>query len=356
MAPNRKQPKSCKVQIILFAIVVFSAFVSSAGAQNKSVADLATYRGADREEMLKVGAKKEGKLVWYTSLTAHRDIANVFEAKYPGIKVETYRAGPTDLSRRLLTEAEARRSIADLIETTPSMLMLMRDNKLLMPYFSPHLTAFPEESKEAADKTKVYWTTDRESMVSLGYNTNMIRAGAAPKSFAELVKPENRSKIAVSGDTTGVRMLGAMIHAKGEEYVKQLKTLDVKMHMISGGAMHELLAAGEMPMSISIFRNHVLAAHPKGAPTEWVPLDLVPTNAGGIALPAATNNPYAALLFADFLISPEGQKIFEEKFRFAVPTKNYGFKRWYPEKGFTTEQYEKAEDRWKKLLMDIVRR
>jgi hypothetical protein len=56
------------------------------------------------------------------------------------------------------------------------------------------------------------------------------------------------------------------------------------------------------------------------------------------------------------LISPEGQKIFEEKFRFAVPTKDYGFKRWYPEKGFTTEQYEKAEDRWKKLLMEIVRR
>ena len=344
------------MRIVLLSLVLFITLSTWCAAQTKSVTDLANYRGADREEVLKAGAKKEGKLVWYTSLTAHRDIANVFEAKYPGIKVETYRAGPTDLSRRLLTEAEARRGIADLIETTPSTLMLMRDNKLLMPYFSPHLTAFPDESKEAADKTRVYWTTDRESMVSLGYNTNMLRAAAVPKSFAELVKPENRSKVAVSGDTTGVRMVGAMIHAKGEEYVKQLKALDVKMHMISGGAMHELLAAGEMPMSISIFRNHVLAAHLKGAPTEWIPLDLVPTNAGGVALPAATNNPYAALLFADFLISPEGQKIFEEKFRFAVPTKNYGFKRWYPEKGFTTEQYEKAEDRWKKLLMDIVRR
>ena len=344
------------MRIVLLSLVCCLALSTSSAAQTKSVADLATYRGADREEMLKAGAKKEGKLVWYTSLTAHRDIANVFEAKYPGIKVETYRAGPTDLSRRLLTEAEARRSIADLIETTPSTLMLMRDNKLLMPYFSPHLTAFSEESKEAADKTKVYWTTDRESMVSLGYNTNMMRTAVVPKSFAELVKPENRSKIAVSGDTTGVRMLGAMIHAKGEEYVKQLKALDVKMHMISGGAMHELLAAGEMPMSISIFRNHVLAAHPKGAPTEWVPLDLVPTNAGGVALPAATNNPYAALLFADFLISPEGQKIFEEKFRFAVPTKNYGFKRWYPESGLTNERYERELAKWEKLLQSIVRR
>jgi iron(III) transport system substrate-binding protein len=344
------------MRIVLLSLVFSFALIASSAAQTRSLADLANYRGADREEMLKAGAKKEGKLVWYTSLTAHRDIANVFEAKYPGIKVETYRAGPTDLSRRLLTEAEARRSIADLIETTPSTLMLMRDNKLLMPYFAPHLAAFPDESKETADKTKVYWTTDRESMVSLGYNTNMMRAAVVPKSFAELVKPENRGKIAVSGDTTGVRMVGAMIHAKGEEYVKQLKTLDVKMHMISGGAMHELLAAGEMPMSISIFRNHVLAAHPKGAPTEWVPMDLVPTNTGGVALPAATNNPYAALLFVDFLISPDGQKIFEEKFRFAVPTKNYGFKRWYPEKGFTIEQYEKAEERWKKHLMDIVRR
>ena len=80
-------------------------------------------------------------------------------------------------------------------------------------------------------------------------------------------------------------------------------------------------------------------------------MDLSPTNAGGVALPGGTNSPYAALLFADFLISPEGQKIFEEKFRFATSTKNYGFKRWYPEKGMTIEQYEKSQDRWKKILL-----
>ena len=157
-------------------------------------------------------------------------------------------------------------------------------------------------------------------------------------------------------DVTGVRFIGALIKAKGEEFVKQLRALDIKMHMISGGAMHELMAAGEMPMSISIFRNHVLSGKPKGAPTEWVPMDLNPTNAGGVALPASSNNPHAALLFIDFLLSPEGQKIFEEKFRFATSTKDYGFKRWYPEKGLTLDQYEKAETRWKKILHDLVRR
>jgi iron(III) transport system substrate-binding protein len=153
-----------------------------------------------------------------------------------------------------------------------------------------------------------------------------------------------------------VRFIGAVIKAKGEEFVKQLRGLDIKMHMISGGAMHELMAAGEMPMSISIFRNHVLSGKPKGAPTEWVPMDLNPTNAGGVALPAGSNSPHAALLFIDFLLSPEGQKIFEEKFRFATSTKNYGFKRWYPEKGMTIEQYEKVEEHWKKMLRDLSRR
>jgi iron(III) transport system substrate-binding protein len=339
----------------LVIIVFLLGANSSIIAQTRSVADLANYRSADREEMLKAGARKAGKLVWYTTLTAHRDIANVFEAKYPGIRVETYRTGSTDLMRRILTEAQSRRNLADLIETTPPTLMVMRDGKLLMPYFSPYLSAYPADSKEEADKDKVFWTTDRESIVSLGYNKNMTRVAEVPKTFADLLKPQNKGKIAVSGDSTGVRMIGAMLQAKGEEYVKQLKALEVQMHMISGGALHELLAAGEMPMSISIFRNHVLAGQAKGAPTEWVPLDLVPTNAGGVALPAASNNPYGALLLADFLISPEGQKIFEEKFRFATPTKNYGFKRWHPEKGLTTEQYEKAEERWKRLLREVVR-
>jgi iron(III) transport system substrate-binding protein len=336
----------------IIGFLIACAGVSS--AQSKTVAELANYRGADREEMLKAGAKKEGKLVWYTSLTAHRAIANVFEAKHPGIKVETYRASSSDLNRRILSEAQARRNLVDLVETTPPTLMFMRDNQLLMPYVSPHLGSYPDDSKEDADKGRVYWTTDRESIIGLGYNKNLMQAAGVPKNFADLLKPENSGKLGVSGDSTGVRFIGAVLKAKGEEFVKQMAALNLKMHMISGGAIHELLASGEMQMSISIFRNHVLLGQAKGAPTMWVPLDLNPTNAGGVALPAASNHPHTALLFADFLLSPEGQKIMEEKFRFATPTKDYGFKRWYPEKGMTTEQYEKSEARWKKLLREIV--
>ncbi|MBM4260838.1 MAG: extracellular solute-binding protein [Deltaproteobacteria bacterium] len=338
----------------ILGLVALLGAPSWLNAQSKSLAELANYRGADREQMLFAGAKKEGRLVWYTSLTAHRDIANVFEAKYPGVKLETYRASGNDLTRRILSEVQAKKNLADIYETTPPTLMVLRDSKLLTPYFSPYLVNYPADSKEEADKDRVLWTTDRESIISLGYNRNLIKANEVPKSFADLVKPENKGKIGVSGDSTGVRFIGAVIRAKGEEFAKQLRLIEMKMHMISGGAIHELMAAGEMPMSISIFRNHVLAAKPKGAPTEWVPLDLNPTNAGGVALPLVAANPNGAVLLADFLLSPEGQKIMEERFRFATPTKDYGFKRWYPEKGGTFEQYERNEERWKKLLRDVV--
>jgi iron(III) transport system substrate-binding protein len=181
----------------------------------------------------------------------------------------------------------------------------------------------------------------------------MMRAAEVPKNFAEMAKPENKGKIGVSGDTTGVRFIGAMIAAKGEEYVKQLRNLEIRAHMISGGAMHELMAAGEMHMSISIFRNHVLAGKLKGAPTEWVPLDLSQANAGSVGLPAATNSPHAALLFIDFLISPEGQR-FLRLFR-RVSTKNYGFKRWYPERA-NSRTVRESRRALKKLLHDLVRR
>jgi hypothetical protein len=68
-----------------------------------------------------------------------------------------------------------------LIETTPSTLMMMRENKLLMPYYSPHLAEFPEDAREEADKGRVLWTTDRESIVGLGYNRNLIRAADVPE-------------------------------------------------------------------------------------------------------------------------------------------------------------------------------
>ena len=91
-------------------------------AQGKpaTIADLAAYNKPDREQVLYEGAKKEGKLMWYTSLTGgpNTDAPKVFEAKYPGIKMEVYRGDSDALILRILQEAQAKRYLVDTIETT----------------------------------------------------------------------------------------------------------------------------------------------------------------------------------------------------------------------------------------------
>ena len=80
----------------------FLALLSYAWAQSpkpKSIAELAIYTGSDREQLLYAGAKSEGTVTWYTSLAgdSYKALARAFEAKYPGVRVESYRAGGSEL-------------------------------------------------------------------------------------------------------------------------------------------------------------------------------------------------------------------------------------------------------------------
>jgi iron(III) transport system substrate-binding protein len=228
----------------------------------------------------------------------------------------------------------------------------MQDYKLLAPYFSSYLAQYPNESKEKADKGLVYWATDRESYIGLAYNANVIPANAAPKSFDDLLKPELKGKIGFATSDTGNRMIGAMLAIKGASYLSKLKSQDVTLHAVSGRAILDMVISGELGASPTVFLSHSRVSMSKGAPIKWVPLDVVPTNAGGVAVPANVPHPYGALLFADYLLSPEGQKLLG-KFGLDSAMNQPAFKRWYAEAGKTVDQYDKENEKWEKLLRDI---
>ncbi len=136
---------------LLFSAMLLGKAWSQAPAPRTAV-DLAKYAGADRERVLYEGAKKEGKLIWYTSLSTYKEMAKFFETKYPGVTIGFYRAPATNLATRIISESQARRYNVDVIETTPGAVMLLRDNKLLMPFHSPHLADYPEGSRKSAGR------------------------------------------------------------------------------------------------------------------------------------------------------------------------------------------------------------
>jgi iron(III) transport system substrate-binding protein len=189
----------------------------------------------------------------------------------------------------------------------------------------------------------------------VSYNTNSIPANAAPKSFDDLLKPELKGKIGFATTDTGARVIAAMLKSKGPEFVQKLKAQQVSLHPMSGRAILDMVVSGELGVSPTTFLSHARVSISKGAPIKWVPMDLVPTNAGGVALPANAPHPHAALLFGDFLLSPEGQK-FLGKYGLDSAMNKPEFKRFYAESGLSASQYEKENEKWEKLLREIGRK
>ena len=139
---------------IILALLLLSSGAWAQARKPASIAELASYRGADRGQVLYAGAKTEGKIIWYTSLAgdSYKEMVKAFEAKYPGVKVESFRAGGADLVIRLEEEAKARRNIADTIETTEGSLIFLRDGKLIRPYDSPYLDSIRKTERSQQDK------------------------------------------------------------------------------------------------------------------------------------------------------------------------------------------------------------
>jgi len=310
--------------------LLFWFFTAHGWAQSRkpaSITELASYLGPDREQLLYGGAKSEGAIVWYTSLAgdSYKALARAFESKYSGIRVEAYRAGGTDLVVRMSEEAKARRPTFDVLETTRDSLMMSRMNNLLRPYISPHLTRYPDDVKEKADKGLTYWSVDRESYNGFGYNKNQLSAGAVPKGFDGLLHPELKGKLGIAFGESANKAIGAMLKIKGEGFVKKLKAQEIRVYTVSSAALVDLIASGELGASFHIYRNHALVSMEKGSPVGWLPMEIAFTNSGAVAFAAQPPHPHAALLLIDFLFS-DGQKVLE-KFQYGQPYTSYGFKR-----------------------------
>ena len=347
------------MKIVSFALLILATTISFAWGQAKkprTLDELVAYTGPDRHQILLDGAKAEGKIVWYTSLSGvYRELVDAFKRKYPDISVEVYRGGSTDLGPRLMNEAQAGRHVADALESTPGLLMLLRDRGLLKAYTSPELARYPDDAKTKADTARIYWVTDREAYLGFGYNTRLIAGAEVPKNFQDLLKPELKGKLAVTTESSTSRVIGTIIKYKSEEFVKRLRAQEIRLFKASSAGFLDLIAAGEVAGSPVVFQNQVSVKKEKKAPVEWVPLDVVPANAGGSAVIANAPHPHAALLFTDFVIGAEGQKLMEQ-FRYGVAWKDYPFKREYPERGMTSSEYENAEDKWLQLTRSITKR
>src|SRR5262245_56221850 len=144
---------------------------------------------------LVAAAKKEGKVVWYTSvdLPLAEKVARAFEAKYPGVAVRVDRTGAERVFTRIGQEYSSNIYAVDIVNSSDAAhLIVWKRNGWLAPYVPEDVAKhYPAEHKDPDGM----FASFRVFLCVVGYNTDLVKAQDAPKSFADLLDPKWTGKI-----------------------------------------------------------------------------------------------------------------------------------------------------------------
>jgi iron(III) transport system substrate-binding protein len=288
-----------------------------ASGKPTTIEELARYRGSDRQQILEAGAKKEGKVLWYTTLIVNqavRPLVDAFRQKYPYIEVDTWRANSNEVAQRVLQEYQANRHEVDLADGTNTPAFL-RAQDVTRPFFSPALEAYPTSMKDKDG----WWAATNVYFMTVGYNTGLVPKGTQPKTYEDLLDAKWMGKMAwsTSAGSGGPGFVGNVLEAmgqdKGMQYLTNLAKQNVHNVNSAARAVLDMTVAGEFPIALQIFNHHAVISAQSGAPVDWQPLEPVLGQVQGIALAKHAAHPHATLLFLDFLFSEtEGQQIMRD--------------------------------------------
>ncbi|HET7343376.1 MAG TPA: extracellular solute-binding protein [Methylomirabilota bacterium] len=272
---------------------------------------LAGVAAAADDPRLVEAARKEGKVVWYTSLalpTAEK-VAKQFEAAYPGVKVEVNRTGSERILQRVMQELGANIKNVDVIHTSDAgHFVLLKDKKLLMKYTPAGVEKFPAGFK---DKDGYYYGL-RATVNAIAYNTKAVSAADAPKTWKDLLDPRWKGKMVTAhpgySGVIATHVL-ALVNLLGWDYFKQLAGNQL-MIVQSANDPSGVVASGERPVAVDGGEYTFYQIKKKGNPVEIVyPKEGVPLVISPQAIMSFAPHPNAARLFSDFTFGRELQQL-----------------------------------------------
>ena len=254
------------------------------------------------------GAKREGKMLFYTTMTLSQSekVVKKFEQKYPFIKTELFRTGGDPLLNKIETEARGGLYAWDGTSGRGDMVLPLMENKLIASYRSPESKFI---SSDLVDD-QGYWTAYYVNPFVLGYNTNLVKKEDVPKTYEQLLDPKWKgNKISIDDEAYG--FMAGLIRAWGKEKaVAYFKKLAAQQPVVMRGNTNrvQLAVAGEYSLIIA-YAPTIQRETSRGAPIDWVPLEPVPVQVNPMMLAANAPHPNAGKLFIDFLLSKEGQEM-----------------------------------------------
>jgi iron(III) transport system substrate-binding protein len=265
---------------------------------------------AQPEEELIRGAKKEGQVVFWSSMRIEdsRALAAGFEVKYPFIKVDIFRAGGEQIVNRAIAEHLAGKTTYDVVNAFA--LKVIQNKGLLQAYAAPEAAHYPVGFKDPQN----YWVSLYSGYNVIGYNTKLVPKAEAPKNWEDLLHPRWKGKLGMD-DEEYFWHAGMLKHwgdEKGKKYMDALNRQGIQFR--NGHALlADLLSVGEFPVVVVVYPDHIEQMKAKGQTVEWVKTtDPILVNLAPVAIAAKAPQPNAAKLFMNYSISKEGQQILQK--------------------------------------------
>ncbi len=312
------RPVMSRVIALLTCVATAAFIVDSAAAQ--------TFPDPKEEAKLYEGARKEGTMIWYGGAPADpmRGMADDFEKKYPGIKVEINRIiGPAQY-QRFVQETEAKQYIADLVHIgdRPSVIDLI-DRGYISEWKVPTYDRFSEDSR-VRTHSYVGWIIDS----GIAYNPNRVTPDEVKllSSWKGLLDPRFKGRLATTDQlaTGPMSMIQIFLSPKyKDEYgMPFLQSLAAQKLTIYNDVTVQVdrVVAGEQDIILFTSEGNLSGLYLKGAPLRWT--HPKPTSAFGNTWFGVSKNaphPYAARLFLNWILSDEGSVSILHKYN-GIPT------------------------------------
>ena len=297
----------CRAAVLCISV---GLCITDARAQAPDTSAIYLYKGADRAERLVAKAREEGTLTFYTSMatTESGPLAQAFEKKY-GVKVQLWRALSENVLQRALTEARGGRRSLDVVETNAPEVEALAREQVVAEFDSPHLADLPAWAIPSHRR----WASDRANLWVTGYNTGKVKRDELPVSIDGFADPKWKGRLSLEAtdDDWMYGVIQFMGEERGREFFRRLAALKPEMrkgHIL----VAQLVAAGELAVCLTIYSGNADSIKAKGGPIDWVAVEPLVGRPQALALAKNAPHPHAALLFADFILSPEGQKLLDD--------------------------------------------
>jgi iron(III) transport system substrate-binding protein len=256
---------------------------------------------ADKAQLDK--ARSEGKAAFYANITAVEPIIKAFTAD-TGVTGEYTRISSTKFVATAITEFEAGKLLADVVQAPLPVLEQLKEKGILAAYRSPAAAGYPEWTRKD-DRIQLFGI----EYVGLIYNKELVRKADVPKHYQDLTDPRWKNKIVMANPANHPSTISWLVGLKEHvfkseaEWMKFVKGLAANQPMLvaSFGPTPAPVESGEKLIAISMPKYIVTKAP---APLDWARLDepLLGTPRA-IAVTSKAPHPDAARAFVDYWLS-----------------------------------------------------